>query len=84
MKPVVQEEKTGCGLACVATLAEVSYAAVKKSAHNQGISAADPKLWSDTDYIRKLCTTLGIKVAKSENSFQSWEKLPKCALLAIK
>ncbi|MBT5631444.1 MAG: hypothetical protein HOJ13_01820 [Nitrospina sp.] len=84
MKPVVQEEKTGCGLACVATLAEVSYGAVKKSAYKLDISSKDPKLWSGTDHIRTLCATFGIKVAKSENLFQNWDQLPDCALLAIK
>lgn len=84
MKPVVQEEKIGCGLACVATLARITYPKIKKIAYRQGISAADPKLWSDTDHIRNLCATLGVKVAKSQNPFQSWERLPDCALLAIK
>ncbi len=84
MKPVVQEEKTGCGIACVAALAKISYAAMKKIAYEEGISASDPRLWSDTGYVKKLCAIMGIEVGKTQSSFKSWERLPDCALLAIK
>jgi len=41
MKPVVQLEPTGCGIASVAALAGVSYTAAKRVANRMGISATD-------------------------------------------
>ena len=43
--PIVQEEKTGCGIACIATLARTSYAKAKKVANSMGIFAEDRRLW---------------------------------------
>ena len=37
MKPVVQEEKTGCGIASVAMLAGVTYRQARRAAHELGI-----------------------------------------------
>jgi hypothetical protein len=41
MKPVVQEERTGCGIASVAAIAGVTYARAKAAAASLGISAED-------------------------------------------
>ena len=84
MKPVVQNERTGCGIASVAALAGVSYAHAKAKAGRLGISAKDPKLWSDTKYVRTLLSKFGMSVSGKEHKFHSWEKLPDLALLAIK
>ncbi len=84
MKPVVQEEVTGCGIACVAMLSNRSYAQARKIASGLGVFAADPKLWSDTGHVRKLLGHLKINVAKVEKTFAGWHRLPDCALLAIK
>ena len=43
MKPVVQEQRTGCGIAAVAALAGVSYAKAKAVAASLGISVHDPR-----------------------------------------
>lgn len=48
MKSVVQEEKTGCGIASVAVLAGVTYRQARRTAHELGIQAGDLSLWSDT------------------------------------
>lgn len=84
MKPVVQEDKTGCGIACAAMLSGLSYARTKKIARQLGIEAADPRLWSDTTHVRKLLAHLKVKVAKEEKPFKGWDALPDRALLAIK
>jgi len=84
MKPVVQEERTGCGIASVAMLAGVSHARAKARASLLGISAEDPKLWSDTKYVRTLLIKFGISASRKEQRFHSWEKLPDIALLATK
>lgn len=84
MRPVIQHETTGCGIACAATLAGISYAQAKKIAAEMGISTANPKLWSNTKPMRTLLTQLKVKIARREKPFTGWEKLPDCALLAIK
>ncbi|MBI3804122.1 MAG: hypothetical protein HY282_10220 [Nitrospirae bacterium] len=84
MKVVIQEETTGCGLACVATLANRSYAEVKALANRIGIFAEDRRLYSDTHYVRRLLTEYRIRIAEQERPFTSWQTLPDKALLSIR
>lgn len=84
MKPVVQDERTGCGIASVAMLAGVTYRQVRVVARGMGISAADSRLWSTTGYVRRLLTHYGIRPSAGQSPFASWERLPPVALLAIK
>lgn len=84
MNPVVQKEMTGCGIACVATLARVPYGKVKTVATEMGIATHDSKLWSDTNYVRKLCAQFNIKLSKTQSPFLGWDTLPNRAFLAIK
>jgi len=84
MKPVVQEEKTGCAIASSATIAGVSYKEAGKIANSIGMYAEDSALWSETNFIRKLLEEFGIKTGKKEIPFINWESLPNCALLSIK
>lgn len=84
MKPVVQEDITGCAIASAAAIAGTSYARVKRVANGLGIYADDPKLWSDTIYIRQILSYFGIATGSGQNPFNDWESLPDCALLAIK
>lgn len=84
MKPVVQLERTGCGIASVAALADVSYREMQRVANRLGIFADDPRLWSETGYVRRLLKEFGIRSARTEMSFTSWKALPDLALLAIK
>ncbi len=84
IKPVLQRERTGCGIASVAAIAGLSYARAKAIAGSLGISAQDERLWSDTAHVRKLLQHLGVKAGRSEHPFQSWESLPDLALLSIK
>lgn len=84
MKPVVQLERTGCGIASVAALADVSYREMQRAASRLGIFTDDPRLWSKTDYVRRLLKEYGIRSARTEIPFTSWEALPDRALLAVK
>ena len=84
MKPVLQQEKTGCAIASSAALAGISYTKAKSIANSLGVYAEDSALWSDTNCIRKILRKLNIKTSKSEVPFKSWEALPERALLAIK
>ena len=84
MKPVIQEEETGCAIASSAAIAGVPYQEARKIAHSIGMYAEDSNLWSETNFIRKLIKKFGIKTGKKEIPFTGWESLPNCALLSIK
>jgi hypothetical protein len=84
VNPVIQEERTGCGIACAAALAGVSYRRARAAAGSLGIHADDEALWSDTMHVRRLLTRLGRPVAARTRRFRSWTLLPDVALLAIK
>jgi ABC-type bacteriocin/lantibiotic exporter with double-glycine peptidase domain len=84
MKPVIQQEATGCAIASSAVLAGVSYAAAKKVANSLGISATDSTLWSGTSHIRRILKHYKISTSPPETPFKNWQTLPDSALLAIK
>ena len=84
MKLVVQLERTGCGIASVATIAGLRYRQVQSAANRLGIFAEDERLWSETAYVRRLLRYYGVRAAQTEVRFQSWQMLPDLALLAIK
>ncbi len=84
MKPVVQQDPTGCGIASVAIVCGLSYARPKAVAASLGIAVTDRRVWSDTALVRRLLRQMGRRVAPRVRAFRSWEALPECALLAIK
>jgi hypothetical protein len=83
MNPVIQEDVTGCGIACVAALAGTTYLHGKKVAARLGIHIADSRLFSDTAFVRTLLKQYGIEATPQEQPFCSWKTLPPLALLAI-
>ena len=83
-KPVVQLERTGCGIASVAAIVELPYPKAKSIANSLGIFAHDATLWSETSHVRKLLRHFGVRTASSKVPFHSWETLPDLALLSIK
>ncbi|MGV0999262.1 MAG: hypothetical protein ACOYBQ_08050 [Fluviibacter sp.] len=83
-KPVIQDEVTGCGIAAVAHILGKSYPEMKGIANEMGIYASDKKLWSDTQYVRRLLSNEGVDTSNKEDSFTSWDELPKLDLLSIK
>jgi len=84
LKPVVQEETSGCGIASVANILGKTYSEMKAEANAMGIHASDESLWSDTQYVRRMLSSAGVEVSDEEIPFESWEALPDLALLSIK
>ncbi len=84
MKPVIQLERTGCGIASVAAVVGVSYRQAQRVANRIGIFADDPRLWSQIGPVRRLLGEFGVRSARHPQLFVSWEALPNVALLAIK
>ena len=84
LKPVVQEEATGCAIASVANILGKSYSEMQAAANAMGIHASDKSLWSDTQYVRRMLSSAGVKTCADETPFETWEALPDLALLSIK
>ena len=84
MDRVIQQERTGCGIASVAAIARITYPEAKAAAHSLGIQASDRRLWSDTAYARRLLSHFSLATAPGETPFRSWSELPDLALLAIR
>ena len=83
MKPVVQRDRTGCGIASVAALTQRSYATVKRTAAQLGIVVTDARLWTDPAPVRRLLAHFHLSAGK-QTPFTAWAALPDRALLAIK
>jgi hypothetical protein len=66
MKPVVQLERTGCGIAAVAAVVCVSYRHAKQTANHLGIFANDRCLWSETGHVRRLLQNYRLRPASTE------------------
>jgi hypothetical protein len=84
MKPVIQLERSGCGIASAAAIAGLSYTRARAAANALGIFAHDERLWSETTHVRKLLRHFGIRTGPAEIPFHSWDTLPDLALLSIK
>lgn len=84
MRAVIQADPTGCGIASVAAIAGVTYQRARSAARKLGIRVEDPRLWSETGPVRQLLAHFGLKAARSETPFRSWNAVPNLALLAIK
>ncbi len=84
LKPVIQEEPTGCGIASVANILGKTYTEMKAIANALGIYAEDQSLWSDTQYVRTMLLNAGVETSANEVPFEFWSGLPDLALLSIK
>lgn len=84
VKPVIQLEPTGCGIASAAAISGLTYPRAKAIANRLGIFAHDESLWSDTTHVPRLLRHLGMRPAPRPIPFRTWTMLPDLALLAIK
>lgn len=84
LKPVVQRDRTGCGIASVAVIVRLRYSQAKAMAGKLGIRVDDPRLWSTTTHVRRMLRHCGVRLGVREVPFRSWDALPDVALLAIK
>jgi len=75
MYVVIQEEKTGCGIASVANTVGLSCSEVKVKANAIGIYVEDDMLYSDTVYVRNLLNEYGVKTSSVEVPFEKWRIL---------
>ena len=66
MRPVIQRERTGCGIASAAAIAGVSYRGAQSVARSLGVVADNKDLWSKTEPVRRLLESLGVQVKSGE------------------
>ncbi|NRB38353.1 MAG: hypothetical protein HRU20_07770 [Pseudomonadales bacterium] len=83
MKRVVQQDDTGCGLACVAMLAGKSYRSVKKVAIDKYDLECDGHLYTGTTALVNLGREYGVDIGVKRRKFKGFENLPDRAILAI-
>ena len=82
MKRILQENPSGCGLACVAMLANKSYKEVREKARSLGFDS-DRCLRTSAGELRSLLKECGISASKHLISFRNWDQLPDICILAI-
>jgi len=82
MKTIIQEEINGCGIAAVATILQKPYEELQAVANSLAIFASDKRLFSDTEYIRRLLKQYSVPISDQEIPFVSWQTLPDLALIA--
>lgn len=82
MKRIIQEDSTGCGLACIAMLANKTYKTVRKVAERLEIKNQD-KFYTGTKDLRELSQYFGIDIGFKRVKFNSYKSLPNIAILAI-
>lgn len=83
MKRVKQGNASGCGLACVAMLANKKYEEIRELAKEILNFNNDHDLYTDTTHLRKLLLSFGIVTSSKKVPFTEWGKLPKKAILGI-
>ncbi|WP_341678703.1 cysteine peptidase family C39 domain-containing protein [Niveibacterium sp. SC-1] len=85
MRRVIQEDSTGCGLACVAMLAGRSYQAVKKQAHSvlKTWPRGPRSFYTTKSHLKALLAEYGVRHGNYRKA-DSWEKLnADLAIVAI-
>lgn len=83
MKRVVQQDSTGCGIACIAMLAGKTYAEVRKYAlKTLSLDECGP-FYTNTNDLVKLGNQYELNVGVRRRKFKSFDILPDKAILAI-
>lgn len=83
MRRVVQKDATGCGLACIAMLAERKYEEVKSLAMEELNFEIDGYFYTQTKHLVALGNKFNIKIGKRRRKFKGYKFLPDKAILAI-
>ena len=82
MKRIIQKDSSGCGLACIAMIAGISYRQVRKWSTKIGCSK-DGHFDTDASDLRELASCSKIALASRKRQFRSWDKIPHKSIVAI-
>jgi len=83
LRKIKQGDPTGCGLSCIAMLANTNYKKVKDIAIKELGFDDSRKFYTDTKDLRDLGNHFNIKIGKRRRPFKSFDALPDTAILAI-
>ncbi|WP_181418776.1 cysteine peptidase family C39 domain-containing protein [Aquipseudomonas alcaligenes] len=82
MQRVTQIDSTGCGLACVAMLAQTNYKTVKARAIKSKILNPSGPFYTSSKDLRELLSEFKIKT-RTGRAIKKWESLPNRAIAGI-
>ena len=83
MKRVIQQDGTGCGIACIAMLAGIDYKSVKKLGLELFDIKSGDELYTTATDLRKLGQKFNLDVGGRRRKFKTFNSLPDLAILAI-
>jgi len=84
MKRILQEDGTGCGIACIAMITGRSYQQIKDELIKMpGYSAKGP-FYTDASELRALAKSQGVSLIKRKRKFKEWKLVPNGSILAIR
>lgn len=82
LQQVIQQDRTGCGIACVATIACTSYSKVRHMACIQFGWREDGVFYTMSLHLARLLDSLGYTAGRGR-AVRHWESLPNLAIVAI-
>lgn len=83
MRRVVQQDRTGCGLACIAILAQTEYSNVKETALSLFNLEPNDEFYTSAHELQKLGQEYNLNVGGKRRVFKGFKALPDLAILAI-
>ena len=83
MRRVIQEDTTGCGLACIAMLSGRSYKEVRNLALKELGFEDNGEFYTGTSHLVSLGQEFDLKIGKRRRKFKSFDLLPNKVILAI-
>lgn len=82
IKRIIQDDATGCGLACVAMIAGATYAEAKKVALDSGILKLQKTFYTTSNNLIRLLECFDIK-AKIGRKVSYWSSIQSVSIVAI-
>lgn len=82
LQRVIQEDRTGCGFACVATIADTTYSRVKRMACLEFGWESRKVFYTGYHHLNRLLESLGCTTERGRG-IKKWESLPDLAIVAI-
>jgi ABC-type bacteriocin/lantibiotic exporter with double-glycine peptidase domain len=79
---VIQEDVTGCGLACIAMLSHKTYDDIKDCILSKGIIKSKKNFMTNNSQIIRIGKEFGVTLEKRKK-FQRWNDIPSTSLVSI-
>jgi ABC-type bacteriocin/lantibiotic exporter with double-glycine peptidase domain len=84
IRRIKQKDKTGCGIACIAMLADRRYEEIRKIALSDLDFERRGDFYTRARHLRKLGKSVGVVIQDERpRKFKGWDDLPDKAIIAI-